>query len=882
MKNKSYTKTEYRRLLKRQKRKRVILKCTAILAVMGGLTAGSYKVLHKDYSFAKDNIEQGIRISDEVDPSIFTEKKPTVIMDNKGRVLKKIVTLDTSGNYVKLKDINPYLKKGLVAVEDKRFYQHHGVDPYGTMRAFVVSRGGSGQVQGGSTLTQQLVKNVVLQDRSQTMTRKIREMVIAQNLEKKFSKDQILEYYLNNVSYNHSSLGINQASHYYFGKDQSKLTISQCALLIGMINNPALYDPVSNYQASVNKRNMILAVWLRNHVIDRAQYEQAKNEKLKLKITPAKVNSDVSKNYALSYAMNQAVVDLMHLQGFSEQYWFKTQKERDAYQRRYNSAYQLAREQILKGGYVIHTDINPADQNQIQRIVSQVVGTDISGNNPLQTSITVIDNSTGQVVGIQGGKTPYDNKINRAYLGYHQPGSTAKMLVAYTEAFERGYAPQSTVMDSRIPNGPKDWYTGYRGAMSIRYAIAQSANTPAFKLAAEVKPSTYINKLALMQFDNLSPHDANPIISIGGFTNGVTTTQMASGYSTLARQGQFIAPTNVTSISSNGKTIYRNPQQKIQVFTPAASYESIDAMKSVMHGNGLGKDAMLNNFPYVAGKTGTTDNNVDSYFVGMTPQYTIAVWIGHDKSGLELSQSQLDMPKALFKQIGQYYAKNEKKVDFVKPNNVTKVGDKLYVTKAKNKNSQELLTSDSKDTINDRYKANQKRRAMLSYRIKYHLTLKQELKREEAVQDLIDQVDLTNYTKLSQTPHYQDLINQIRSKNAFVKRKEYSDRFNRKQLQLQYQLTQKQAHMQAQRDLEKQNELEQAKQEAADQIRSKNSGKITALQAEYEKQLQAVKNAYANDDPDKENQKQKLENIIDQLRDFGIDQPDENITVIEK
>lgn len=874
------TKTEYQQYLHKKKRNHILCRIAICTAVLSGLAFGGYKVTQKVYPFFRNNIMQGDRISETVKASDFLGKQPTRIVDANGKTISKLQSVDQQQNYLTLDQINPYLKKGLVAVEDKRFYKHHGVDMYGTIRAIVSSY--QGHTQGGSTLTQQLVKNAVLQDSSQTKSRKIKEMVIAQNLEKKYSKKQILEFYLNNIEYNHSNLGIGAAARYYFGKDQSKLTPTQCALLIGMLNNPSLFDPITNPEYALARRNTVLHVWYVNKLIDKQQYEQYKRSKLDVHITPTKVNSTISHNYALSYALNQAIVNLMHAEGFKDQYWFNTKKEQNAYRARYNHAYELAREQILRGGFTIHTNINSKNQQKLQEVVDRVMGTDTSGKNPLQTSITVIDNSTGEVIGMQGGRGHHDKSLNRAYLGYHQPGSAAKMLVAYPEAFERGYAPQSKVLDAPIKNGPHNWYNGYKGYMSIRYAILDSVNTPAFRLASQVKPSTYTSKLAKMEFDNLSPQDANPIIAIGGFTNGVTTTQMASGYSALARQGKFISPTNVTKITQNGKVIYKNPQQEVPVFTPAASYEAIDCMKSVMHGQGSGKAAMLNNFPYVAGKTGTTDNNMDSYFVGMTPQYTIAVWVGHDKSGTELTQTQLGMPQAIFKQLGQYFAKNEVKKDFAKPANVTKSGDNLYVSKAKGSgNPDNAIVKLAKEQREKREKANQARRNKLSYRIKYHLTLRQEKEREAKVKSIISQIDIDQFTKLSQLGEYQTLITKAQGANAFVKRQEYYNKFNKQILQLQYALSQKQAMITATQEAQKQDELNQEKQKAVQKVQEENQVKIDKLQKQLKEQEKTVKDAYANGDPNKAEEKQKLMDIMDELRNYGVQVDDKTLTVLE-
>lgn len=877
---KKYTKTTFRLYRKRQRKAAIFARTAAILLLASGIYVGGHKVESQYLPLIKNNIQQGNIIASQVKKSNFEVKSPTVIQDVNGKDLKTITSLNNANSYIPLKNINPLLKKGLVQVEDKRFYEHHGVDIFGTLRAVAVNKLGN-NVQGGSTLTQQLVKNTVLHDQSQTYDRKLKEMVIAQQLEKRYSKDKILEFYLNNISYNHSNLGINAAAKYYFGKDQKDLAPAECAMLIGLINNPVAFDPQSNPNLALKKRNQILKIWKHSKLLNEHDYQAAINSPLNLHITPAKINTDVSHDYALSYAVNKATIAMMHNNGFTEEYWWANQRDKNNYLIRYNRAYNLAREQLLKGGYVIHTNIDANKQNALQNIVDQTMGNATSDPNQLETSISVIDNSTGQIVGIQGGRNAQLDAVNRGYLGYHQPGSTAKMLIAYPEAFERGWRPQSKIIDSAIPNGPKNWYAGYRGAMTIREAVAQSVNTPAFKLAKEDTSFDYINKLRKMEFDNLSPLDANPIIAIGGFTYGVTTTQMASGYSALTRGGNFISPTSVTKITEGDRTVYQNTENKVPVFTPEASYMSLDVMKSVMTGNGLGKEARLSNYPYVAGKTGTTDNNQDSYFVGMTPQYTIAVWVGYDKSGHELTQSQLDLSKTLFKKVGEYYSVGQPKVDFAKPSNVIKQGDYLYASKNKNNSIDDSVDSEAKQDISNRALQNQKRRDSLAYRIKYHLTLKQEKYREDRVKNLLAKID-TNFSNKENLKKYQTYLRQAQDQNIYVRRQEQKDLLNKQILQKQMDLNKRYSELVAIEQAKQTKKIQQAQNKVTDKIKEENRIKASKLQDKLKEEISDLKSAYQNDAGDKNDKEKQVIDTINQIRALGIDEPDVDLTILEK
>lgn len=819
---------------------------------------------------------QGLKVSD------FHPSNSTVIYDRNGKEIKKLSR--SSSNYTPIKDINPDIKKGLVAVEDQRFYIHHGVDMYAIMRS-VVSTLLHRRTEGGSTLTQQLVKNVILQDQSQNLNRKLKEMVIAQQLEKKFSKRQILEFYINNVYMGHGSYGFSAASDYYFSENQKDLSIDKLALLVGIPNSPLYYDPVSAPKRSLNRRNTILYVFYQRGLISKHTYETASKRPLGLKVNKRKYDNDVSNNYALNYAVYNATEELMKSSGFTMEYAFKNNQARNDYFARYRQEFERARGKLLDGGYTINTTIDMDVQNKIESLVNKTyqsyTGRSANGKLTPQVSSTVIDNKTGTVIAVVGGRTTQDDQMNRAINGYSQPGSTAKPLVAYAPAFERGYLPQSTVVDSAIAN-VHNWYSGYTGKTTVRHALENSINTVAYKLALQDTNYSFYDDLTKMEFARLRPvEDKNAIDALGTFST--TTTEMASAYSSFSRGGQFIHPSNLTSIydNDNNRYIYQNTHMKKDIYTKNASYMMINTMQSVIS-DGLGKSAALDNYKYTAGKTGTSDNNKDSYFVGMTPDFTIANWTGNDVPSTSLTSNEQTLSMQAFKAEGEYLVDQmkEKEENFKKPNTITVSGSNLSV----NQNNEKPTIQDIIDTDFSKYTAAQEQKNTdrlynLDYRIIYHLSKKEEYKREDKVQSAIDKYTDNPITKESQYDSKLSELQKIRYLNANVKRQSAKNDFNQQILRMQKELNLSQAMFQAAKDNKKIAKYQSEKEAIETQREQKRQSMVDKLMPQYNSQLQKVKDAYKNNDSDKESQKQKLVDIMNEIRSYGGNVPDVKINV---
>ncbi|PFF51730.1 MULTISPECIES: transglycosylase domain-containing protein [Bacillus cereus group] len=741
---------------KKTSKKRKVLKFflgTSLVSLIGASGVFGYGYYKYGDEIAK-SITKGYDKVSKINASTFNSKKSTQILDKDGNILKELKAQEFS--YVSSKDMSPFIEKAFVSIEDERFYDHRGIDFKGLLRSvYTFVKSGGGTVQGGSTITQQLTKNVFL-TMDRTMWRKIEEMVIAQELEEKYSKKEIMEFYVNNIYFGHGKYGIETASQYYFSKSAKDLKLSEVAMLSGVPNNPSIYDPVKNPEKAKKRRNIILFKMKELGYIGEKEYKEAVAEELGLNVNPNTINNQIEGS-ALTYAIDNAVKVLMEEDGFNFRYQFKDDADRKAYFEKYQEKYDEMRQKIVMGGFKIETSIDPKKQEELQNVVDAEMKKfrekdPNSGIYKKQSAVTTIDNTTGEVVAIVGGRTQEGNNFNRAYLGARQPGSTMKPLVAYTPAFERGYSPDSVLEDSEVPKGPRNWYRGYRGAVTVRHALESSINTIPFKLASEFGGNTITQYLTNMEFKYLTPQDNNPIIAVGGLTRGATTVEMASGYSTIARSGQFIRPTNVRKITflSTNDVIYENDKKTVKVYDKGASYLMTDTMRSVLHGDqGTGKQANMSNYPFAVGKTGTTDSNKDSWFVGYTPYYTTAVYTGDDtpqEQSNSISITTMDIWRKFMEQIHEGLEVK----DFEKPDTVFvqdgKLVNSLYTVKQK----QNVRERNESKRIRKETNAQQERLDAEDYRIIHGLTKSEELERERYMKELITQINDFTATEPSQ------------------------------------------------------------------------------------------------------------------------------------
>lgn len=657
------------------------------------------------YSKIENNISESVnksnKIISEMSKDDFNSRTPTNIYDKDGNLIKQLKTVDYV--YKKYDELNPIVFKALIAVEDNRFYEHDGIDLKGLARA-MYSSVVRHQSQGGSTITQQLSKNVYL-TMDKTLWRKISEAVIAQELEKRYSKHQILEFYVNNINYGNGCYSIESAANYYFGKSTKDLSIAEIALLTGIPNNPTIYDPITKFKNANNRKDSILNKMYQLNMISKKQLDEEKNREIVLNIKKSELDNVVT-DYSQSYAVHEAVEFIMSYYGFQFKYDFANEEERKTYWNTYDTEYKKYYSELITGGYDIYTSIDQNIQNQLQQIVNSKMSiyTDINNSTGIykkQSSATIIDNKTGLVIGIVGGRTQdgVNNSYNRAFLAARQPGSTIKPIIVYTPAIKNGYNANSTLVDEYIQNGPKNAYSGYTGKVSLRTAVAKSINTVAYKLTQEVGVEKSLNYLSNMKYKYLSPTDKeSKTIGLGGFTYGTTTVEMASAYSTLARNGQYIDATNITKIydRTTKETIYENTYETKKIYDDGAAYLMTDVLKSVLT-DGTGKSFQLPNISEQAGKTGTTNSEKDLWFCGYTPSYSMAVWVGDD---IPTSQGHLSTQGYIWKEMMTRLNEGHSDEIFEKPSCVYSENGTLKYKKTKTDSKLIKNTSDEKSRLN--------------------------------------------------------------------------------------------------------------------------------------------------------------------------------------
>ena len=571
-----------------------------------------------------------------------------------------------------LEDIPKYLQEAAIAIEDKRFEKHHGVDWKGTTRAIVYTLFGK-NVQGGSTITQQLVKNVTGDDEV-TVKRKITEIYRALELEKRYEKDEILEAYLNEAFFGQSCYGVVTASRMYFDKDVSDLTLAECASLMGITNNPSMYDPTLSSWTRENNRERqltILGAMLEQGKISQEEYDEAKAEDIVFSngftISGKYVGSDgtvtdpepeepstddtespadeeeptIKGRYSwFTEAMIGDVADAL-----VEKYGI-TDKVRDngtTY-----TAYEQAWDMVHGKGYKIYTTQNPKYQKIAEDVCYNLDNipytssyTNSAGEqveDQLQIALTIVDPTNGYVVAMIGGagEKQADRVWNWA-VNARQCGSAIKPVSTYAPALDDGTINGASVIDDypMLLNGdvwPRNANWRYQGLTALHTAIAQSLNTCAVRtnLAYGVDRSYefLVNKLG---FENLTYTDSQQVgnMALGGFEKGVTTEEMAAAYAAFVNEGVYTKPRTFVRVEdANGNVILENEAQSTVAMknTTAAIINHLLQEAAL---NGTGYEAQFSGM-HIAGKTGSTNSNKDRYFVGYTPYYSCAVWAGYE------------------------------------------------------------------------------------------------------------------------------------------------------------------------------------------------------------------------------------------------------------
>ncbi len=564
----------------------------------------------------------------------FKATETSLVYDGNGDLLKTLKG-EKDVYYLESSSIPDDAKNAIISIEDKKFYQHNGIDIKRIAGSLVANIKSNGIAQGGSTITQQLVKNIYLSNEV-TYTRKIKEIFIAVGVEKLYTKDQILEFYMNNVYFGNGYYGIQAASNGYFRKSVSSLSLSQIAFLCGITNGPSTYDPYRHKDRALERRNLILDEMLKDGYISQEQHDEAIAEKIKVKKSKKAKISSVD-----SFVMDCATKALMKKEGFEFRYSFDSDEDSDAYNKLYQESYDRCEASLFTAGYRIYTSIDPEKQKLLQSSIDDALAayTEVGEEDKiyeLQSSGTCIDNSSGRVIAIVGGRSQDDvdgYTLNRAFQSYRQPGSSIKPLIVYGPALEKGFTPDSIVSDTPIrdeKDAPKNSDGRYSGRITLRRAVEGSKNVVAWRIFKEITPAVGIRYLHNMHFSKIVNSDLVMAASVGGFTYGTNTMEMASGYATFANAGVYREPTCIVSITdSDGDIVVSDDVEETRIYDENAALMMVDVLKGVLSHGTAGGMGISGNMP-CAGKTGTTDDNKDGWFCGFSKYYTTTIWVGYD------------------------------------------------------------------------------------------------------------------------------------------------------------------------------------------------------------------------------------------------------------
>ena len=545
------------------------------------------------------------------DVSKLDEPAPrsTVIYDPNGEVIRTVSNSKIEG--VSIDQIPDTLIEAVISVEDQRFYEHHGLNYLRMGRALVENAFKGKIASGGSTITQQLAKNVFL-TQERTFTRKFKELILAKKIEREYSKEEIMEQYLNQIYFGDGAWGVQRAAQTYFGKDVSELTFSESATLAGVIKAPSNLSPTKNMEKSVKRRNLVLSLMLREQYISQKEYDEAIGQNLALSESTVPHNEE-HYPYYIDRVVDEAV-----------------------------NTYQLTKDEVLSGGLHITTEINPVVQNTLEDVYAD--GRNFPESTPdqlLQSASVFVNPKTGGILALVGGRGEYtQGRFNNATDLIRQPGSSLKPLAVYTPALENGYHMSDLLVDEPIDMdgySPKNIDQQYRGEVTMYEALAQSYNIPPVWLLNQIGVQEGVS--AVERFGiSLTKNDRTLGLALGGLDKGTSPLRMAQAFSAFANDGVMEEAHAIREIKdSEGNVLGKWQGESVQV----TDVEVAEQMTHMLQGaveEGTGKKARISGVD-VAGKTGTTqlpfegvDGSKDHWFVGYTPDIAGAVWLGYDKT----------------------------------------------------------------------------------------------------------------------------------------------------------------------------------------------------------------------------------------------------------
>ncbi|MFJ5760437.1 transglycosylase domain-containing protein [Neobacillus sp. NPDC093182] len=536
--------------------------------------------------------------------------QPTIIYDQNGEIASKISNSGIEG--VGFKQIPKEVIHAVIATEDQRFYKHNGINYFAIMKAFFKNMVSGDIVAGGSTITQQLAKNAFL-THERTYTRKVKELIITKKIERTYSKDEIIERYLNQIYFGEGAWGIQRAAKTYFGKEASELTLSESAMLAGLIKAPSILSPFKNMEKSVERRNLVLTLMEKEGYISQDDVEKAKEQPVVLNEDKVEDEYDGKYPYYVDHIIDEAM-----------------------------KKYKLTKNEVLSGGLHIYTELNPTIQKATEEVYQNGnLFPESQEDQLLQSGAIFINPENGGIQALVGGRGEHTFLgFNRATQLIRQPGSTMKPLAVYTPALEQGYEIFDLLEDKPLDIGgyqPKNYDKQYRGQVTMYDAVVNSYNVPPVWLLNEIgleKGTKAVEKFGIP----LQEEDRALGIALGGMHDGASPAAMAQAYSAFANNGIMVEAHSIQKIEdADGKVIAKWKSRSTTVTKPEIAQKITYMLKGVVE-EGTGERAKLDGFD-IAGKTGSTQlpfanegGTKDHWFVGYTPNIVGAVWLGYDQT----------------------------------------------------------------------------------------------------------------------------------------------------------------------------------------------------------------------------------------------------------
>lgn len=506
----------------------------------------------------------------------------TQVFDANGQLISKL--FEENRVVVSINNISPYIQQAVIANEDSRFYNHFGIDPIGIIRAMWVNLRSGSLVEGGSTLTQQLAKNMFL-TQERTFTRKVKEFFWAIIIERKFAKQEILQAYLNQVYFGEGAYGVEASSQVYFGKHASELTLAESALLAGLPRGPNIYSPYIDIKAAADRRATVLAGMLKEGYITQTQLESAQKEPI---VLAGKKKRMVQASYFIDYIANELVG-------------------------RYGA------NRVYKGGLKVYTTLDSTIQQGAESILGQYQG-----------AVLALDPRTGYIKAMVGGRNYEESQLNRTIIEIRQPGSAFKPFI-YATAIGQGMTANSIILDQPINIGgyaPQNYDKKFRGPITLKKALRLSVNIASVKLGQQVGIDKVIELARNMGITTLVPQDNNLATALGGLTQGVNLFEMATAYTAFANGGIVSQPIGILKVLDENNQVLEEAHLKQQlVLSSEVAYILTNMMQGVIE-SGTGTPANIGRM--AAGKTGTTDGYETAWFMGYTPELLVGIYVGND------------------------------------------------------------------------------------------------------------------------------------------------------------------------------------------------------------------------------------------------------------